>query len=76
MIRLLVILSMIFPAAAPAQTLPCFSRERLLAHIIDERGETRMARGDAARGASVELYAGERGNWSLLVHLPARGNPA
>ncbi|PVH28518.1 hypothetical protein [Pararhodobacter oceanensis] len=55
---------------ASAQNLPCAPREQVLAYVIDQRGEARLARGDAARGASVELYAAESGTWSLIVLLP------
>jgi hypothetical protein len=70
MFRLILFLFLMSPIAANAQTLPCFPRERLLSHIIDERGEIRLARGDAAQGAVIELYAGPGGAWSLLVLLP------
>ncbi len=58
------------PAAAPAQTLPCAARERVLSFVIDQRHETRLATGDAAQGATIELYAGDSGTWTLLLHLP------
>lgn len=56
--------------AALAQELPCANRERVLAFVIDQRGETRLASGDAMRGATIELYAGESGSWTLLLNLP------
>lgn len=34
-------------SAALAQTLPCAARDRVLALVIDQRGETRLATGDA-----------------------------
>jgi hypothetical protein len=71
MLRVLLISAMtLLPVSAAAQSLPCFPRERLLTHIIDDRGEVRLAVGVAAQGATIELYAGEGGNWSLLIHLP------
>ena len=53
-----------------AQTLPCAARERLLAFVIDERGQTRLASGEAAQGATIELFAGDSGEWTLLLSLP------
>ena len=55
---------------AGAQQLPCANRERVLAFVIDQRGETRLATGDALRGATIELYASESGSWTLLLNLP------
>ncbi|WP_323034070.1 hypothetical protein [Paracoccus sp. (in: a-proteobacteria)] len=68
--RLLTAALALLPAALSAQTLPCAPRERVLAFVIDERGETRLATGEAARGASVELYASDSGSWTLLLNLP------
>lgn len=68
--RLLAAALALLPAALSAQTLPCAPRERVLAFVIDERGETRLATGEAARGASVELYASDSGSWTLLLNLP------
>ncbi|PTW99862.1 hypothetical protein [Pararhodobacter aggregans] len=68
--RLLSAAFALLPAALSAQTLPCAPRERVLAFVIDQRGETRLATGDAARGASVELYASDSGSWTLLLNLP------
>jgi len=58
------------PVAALAQSLPCAPRERMLSLVIDQRGEARLATGETARGASVELYAGDSGSWTLLLTLP------
>ncbi|MCB1390256.1 MAG: hypothetical protein KDK12_14115 [Rhodobacteraceae bacterium] len=55
---------------AEAQSLPCAARERVLAFVIDQRHETRLATGDASRGATIELYAGDSGSWTLLLNLP------
>lgn len=68
--RLLLALALSFPAVAAAQTLPCAPRERVLAHVIDQRGEARMATGQAAQGASIELFAAPNGTWTLLLNLP------
>lgn len=68
--RLLLALALSFPAVASAQTLPCAPRERVLAHVIDQRGEARMATGQAAQGASIELFAAPNGTWTLLLNLP------
>lgn len=68
--RLLSAAFALLPAALSAQTLPCAPRERVLSFVIDQRGETRLATGDAARGASVELYASDSGSWTLLLNLP------
>ncbi|WP_323022205.1 hypothetical protein [Pararhodobacter sp.] len=68
--RLLTAAFALLPAALSAQTLPCAPRERVLVFVIDERGETRLATGEAARGASVELYASDSGSWTLLLNLP------
>lgn len=57
-------------ASAGAQTLPCAPRERVLAFVIDQRGEARLATGQAAQGASVELFASPSGTWTLLLNLP------
>lgn len=56
--------------AAGAQTMPCAPRERVLGFVIDERGEARLAVAQAARGATIELYAGDSGTWTILLHLP------
>ena len=56
--------------SAEAQQLPCANRERVLAFVIDQRGETRLATGDAMRGATIELYAADSGSWTLLLNLP------
>ncbi|WP_068299304.1 hypothetical protein [Pararhodobacter sp. CCB-MM2] len=56
--------------SAAAQQLPCANRERVLGFVIDQRGETRLATGDAMRGATIELYAGESGSWTMLLNLP------
>lgn len=61
---------LLVPAAAPAQTLPCAPRERVLAFVIDQQHQTRLAAGDAARGAGIELFAGDSGQWTLLLNLP------
>jgi len=68
--RLLAAALALLPATLSAQTLPCAPRERVLAFVIDQRGETRLAAGEAARGASVELYASDSGSWTLLLNLP------
>lgn len=69
--RLLLALALLlFPAAASAQTLPCAPRERVLAFVIDQRGEVRLATGQAAQGASVELFAAPSGSWTLILNLP------
>ena len=66
------ILATTLPFAAPAhaQTMPCAPRERVLGFVIDENGQTRLAIAQAARGATVELYAADSGGWTLLLHLP------
>ena len=38
--------------------------------LIDQRGEVRLATGEAAQGASIELFASESGTWTLLLNLP------
>jgi hypothetical protein len=58
------------PGPALAQTLPCAPRERLLAFVIDERGEQRLATAEAAQGATLEVYAAESGTWTILLTLP------
>jgi hypothetical protein len=68
--RLLLALALLLPAAAGAQSLPCAPRERVLAHVIDQRGEARLASGQAAQGASIELFAAPSGRWTLLLNLP------
>lgn len=68
--RLLLATALLFPGAASAQTLPCAPRERVLAFVIDQRGEARMATGQAAQGASIELFAAPNGTWTLLLNLP------
>lgn len=69
--RLILAVALIcLPVVSVAQSLPCAPRERMLALVIDQRGETRLATGDAARGARVELYAADSGSWTLLLSLP------
>ncbi len=68
--HLILAAALLFPAAAPAQSLPCAARERVLAFVIDQRGEVRLATGEAAQGASIELFASESGTWTLLLNLP------
>ncbi|MCL4675362.1 MAG: hypothetical protein KJZ59_04895 [Pararhodobacter sp.] len=60
------------PMTAPvaAQTLPCAARERVLQHVIDQRGERRLATGEAANGATIDLFAAESGTWTLVLNLP------
>ena len=67
---LLLSAALLVPVQALAQTLPCAPREQVLRFVIDQRGETRLATGAAARGASIELFAGEGGHWTLLLNLP------
>lgn len=57
-------------AQAQSQTLPCAPRERVLESIVDRMGAERLARGRAAQGASIELYATPSGDWTLILHLP------
>ncbi|GAB4260307.1 MAG: hypothetical protein Kow0013_03770 [Pararhodobacter sp.] len=61
---------LIQPLIATAQTLPCAMRERLLAFVIDQRGEVRLATAQAARGATLEIFAAETGSWTILLTLP------
>jgi hypothetical protein len=42
----------------------------MLEIVIDRLGEVRQATGTAGRGATVELFAGPEGTWSILLHLP------
>lgn len=67
---LLLSAAFLLPVQALAQTLPCAPREQVLRLVIDQRGETRLATGEAARGATIELFAGEGGRWTLLLNLP------
>lgn len=64
------VFDMPFATPAMAQTMPCAPRERVLQFVIDERGQTRMATANAAQGATVELYAADGGDWTLLLHMP------
>lgn len=68
--RLLLATALLLPVAASAQSLPCAPRERVLAFVIDQRGEARLAAGQAAQGASIELFAAPSGSWTLLLNLP------
>ena len=58
--------------AAPlsAQSIPCAPREAMLRFVIDQLGETRQAAGATGRGARMALFAGDSGNWSILLFLP------
>jgi len=58
------------PQLAFAQSIPCAPRERVLEFLIDRMGESRRATGTAGQGARMELFAGERGSWSMILHLP------
>ncbi len=55
---------------AYAQTIPCAPRDEVLRFVIEGQGEVRQAVGAARNGAMMELYAGDSGSWTLLVHLP------
>lgn len=68
--RLLLLLLLALPLPALAQGMPCAPRERMLEIVIDRLGEVRQATGTAGRGATVELFAGPEGTWSILLHLP------
>jgi hypothetical protein len=68
--RLLLPLLLALPLPALAQGMPCAPRERMLEIVIDRLGEVRQATGTAGRGATVELFAGPEGTWSILLHLP------
>ena len=73
MLRLFVpaMLSIMAPAIpSSAQTLPCGARERLLGLVIDQQGQARLASGEAAQGATIELFADDSGDWTLLLTLP------
>lgn len=58
------------PAPLAAQGMPCAPRDRMLEIVIDRLGEARMATGTAGQGATVELFAGPEGSWTILLHLP------
>ena len=68
--RLLLLLSFLLPVPALAQVLPCAPRERVLEFVMDQRGERRLATGDARGNATIELFADDDGGWSLLLNLP------
>lgn len=70
MLRLALAALLVFPAVASAQQLPCSARERVLSLVIDQRGEERLATGQAARGATIDLFAAESGTWTLVLNLP------
>lgn len=53
-----------------AQTLPCAPRERVLHLVIDQRQQLRLATGQAHNGATLDLFAADSGDWSLVLHLP------
>ncbi|PWE31917.1 hypothetical protein [Pararhodobacter marinus] len=63
-----VLLALPFPAFS--QQLPCAPRERVLEFVMDQRGETRLATGEARGNATIELFAGPGGGWTLLLNLP------
>lgn len=63
-------LAALMPFAATAQELPCAPREQVLSAVIDRIGAERLALGRAAEGATIELYATQGGNWTLLLNLP------
>lgn len=58
------------PLHAAAQTLPCALREVVLTHLIDGLHMQRLTSGVTARGARVEVFATEGGDWAIIVHLP------
>lgn len=64
--------SLLACAALPlgAQTMPCAPREQVLGYVIDESGQSRLATAEAARGATIEVYASDSGGWTILLHLP------
>ena len=68
--RLILPLLLALPLPALAQGMPCAPRDRMLEIVIDRLGEVRQATGTAGRGATVELFAGPDGSWSILLHLP------
>jgi len=67
---LLAALVAVLPQIAAAQSIPCAPRERVYEFLIDRMGETRRATGTAGQGARMEVFAGEGGSWSILLHLP------
>ena len=69
--RLLILAAaLLLPHLAVAQSIPCAPRERVLEFLIDRMGETRRATGTAGPGARMEVFAGEDGNWTIVLHLP------
>lgn len=70
--RLLILAAalLLLPQLAAAQSIPCAPRERVLEILIDRMGETRRATGTAGPGARMEVFAGEEGNWTIVLHLP------
>ena len=62
--------ALLLPHLAAAQAIPCAPRERVLDFLIDRMGETRRATGTAGTGAQMEVFAGDDGSWTILLHLP------
>jgi hypothetical protein len=68
--RIALAVMLLFPLPAFSQGMPCAPRERMLEIIIDRLGEVRQATGTAGRGATMEMFSGPTGDWSIVLHLP------
>lgn len=67
---LLTVALSLLPLSSVAQTLPCAGREAVLTHLIDRLHMQRLTTGQTARGARVEVFAAQTGEWVIILHLP------
>jgi len=68
--KLILFITLLDPQIAAAQTIPCAPRDQVLEFLIESMAETRQAVGTAGRGTLMEVYAGDSGSWSIVLHLP------
>ena len=65
-----VMLAATAPAAADANAARCGDRERVVAYLEKEWGETQRAFGIAGDRQLLELFASEGGSWTILLTSP------
>ena len=65
------VVALLIGLPAFAQPLQCDTRDRVLAYLADQYGETRRALGIAGEGAVMEMFASDAtGTWTLTLTLP------
>lgn len=56
--------------SSPALGMPCADRAGLVEQLRERFGETVQGIGLTDAGGVMELYASEKGSWTLVVNLP------